>query len=260
MIKKVKRKLVSVLFSLGLTACGTNAPSEQEYGTLIFQDHFTDEQLHDYIVNNPDAIPGVTTQSGRYYAPIMDNEKDKTLHFNQFQGRLDARKVSFPFTIIVRNIGIETLDNPEAMPTHHKDTYIFAGVQIHSLDLQSRTSSHVVVGHRGEQYNTVEGKNTFEGYSWVTDVGANKAANGKADILIQGLEDHSLKVFWQVPNPQVGVLKDRWLPYNAHGKLPGDQPKYDDQVYVGLITYAQGSSGLPFAGTADSFSVYKPNQ
>ena len=41
------------------------------------------------------------------------------------------------------------------------------------------------------------------------------------------------------------------------GELPGDKPAYGEEVYVGLITYAAGKTGLPFAGTADRFQIYQ---
>lgn len=258
MLHKIKRKAVSVLFGMGLTACGTSAPVEKDFGTLVFQDEFTTNgPLSDYVVNNPDVLPLVEAKDGRYQAFLEDNTDDKTLHFNQSQGRLDAKKVRFPFTVVVRNIGIHKPDDVKLTPEHSDSTYVFAGLQVHSLNLDERVSSHVVVGHRGSHFNTVEGKNTVNGYSWVTDVGVDKALNGRADILIQGLEDKTLRVFWQVPNPKPGELKDRWIAYNAHAKLPGDAPAYGDEVYVGLITYAQGENGLPFVGTADSLSIYQ---
>jgi len=255
---KIKNKILTVLMGLGLTACGPNAPAADEYGQLIFEDDFTqDGGLQGYTVNNESALPKIQAQDGRYYAPVFDNPNDVTLHFNQKQGRLDAQKVTFPFTVVVRNIGIGLIDDSQAVPPHAGEPYIFAGVQVHTQDLNERTSAHVVVGHRGNHYSTVEGKNTLKGYSWVTDVGQNKVPDARADLLIQGLPDKTLKVFWQPPNLTPDATPDRWIAYNGQGHLPGDKPTFTDEVYVGLITYAAGDNGIPFVGTADSWHLYK---
>lgn len=254
-VQSLKRRCLSLLVSLGLTACSLSAPPPQDYGKLVFEDSFEGEgPLEGYTVNNADVLK-ITTKDGRYYAPIFDNTDDKTLHFNGAQGRLDAKLVSFPFTVVARNIGIGTVKDTQKMPPHSQHTYIFAGIQVHTKELEDRTSAHVVVGHRGGHFNTVEGKQTINGNSFVNDIGVNKATEGRADLLIQGLPDKSLKVFWQPANTT--GAKDRWIPYFGHGDLPGQTPAFSDEVYVGLITYGAGQKGLPFAGTADSFELFQ---
>jgi hypothetical protein len=47
--------------------------------------------------------------------------------------------------------------------------------------------------------------------------------------------------------------KDDWKPYKGTGKLSGPAPKFGQEVYVGLITYAVGETGVPFVGTCDAF-------
>lgn len=208
--------------------------------------------LVDYVTNNPDALPDVARVDGRYRANLDDNENDKTLHFNDAQGRLDAKAVTFPFEVIARNIGIGTQGDSQAPPAPSGDPYIFAGIQVHVLDLDEPTSSHVVVGHRGPTAFTIEGKNTVGGSSTQNDTGANTAPNGRADIRIVGNADRTLTVYWQTPNPSPGQQADDWTLYQGTGTLPGQAPAFGDTVYVGLITYAFGYGGIPFVGTCDA--------
>lgn len=206
-----------------------------------------------YTVNNPNSLPSVTRKDGRYNANLVNNANNITLHFNAYQGRLDAKIVSFPFEVIARNIGIGTQDDSQVAPQTFGSAYIFAGIQVHDLDLELRNSSHFVVGHRGSTSFTVEGKNTVNSSSSVNDEGALVAGLGRADIRIVGNADNTLTVYWQQPN--FTATPDNWLLYRNTGKLPGTAPVYDDTVYVGLITYAQGQTGVPFVGTCDSFEI-----
>ena len=205
-----------------------------------------------YTTNNADALPGVQRRDGRYRAPLVDNTDNVTLHYHQDQGRLDAKMVEFPFDVVVRNIGIGNHDLSQVAPVPNGSPYVFAGVQVHVPDLDDPNSSHVVVGHRGGTHFTIEGKNTRDGHSSVNDIGANTAPDGRADIRIVGNADRTLTVYWQTPNPSPGVQADDWNLYNGTGTLPGQAPDYPNAVYIGLITYAFGSNGVPFVGTADA--------
>ena len=205
-----------------------------------------------YTTNNPTALPDIARANGRYRANLIDNRSDVTLHFNNVQGRLDAKLVNFPFEYIARNIGIGTQADSQVPPASSGSPYIFAGIQVHVTDLDSRNSSHIVVGHRGSTYLTVEGKNTRNGISAVSDTGINTAANGRADIRIIGNANNTLTVYWQTPNLTGDSVNDNWMLYRGSGNLPGTAPTYGDSVYIGLITYAQGSTGLPFVGTCDA--------
>ncbi len=204
------------------------------------------------VTNNASALPIAGKKCDRYYAEVNDNTNDVTLHYHQSQGRLDAHLLSFPFEYIARNIGIGTLSDTQSAPSQNGNPYIFAGVQVHVTDLNSRNSSHVVIGHRGSTSFTIEGKNTVNGSSSVDDDGANVLPLGRGDIRIIGSVNRTLTVYWQQPNLSPEAQADTWQLYHGNGSLPGPTPLYGNDVYVGLITYASGHTGVPFIGTADS--------
>lgn len=204
-----------------------------------------------YTTARPEALPVVGRVDGRYRAELTDNTDNVTLHFHGDQGRLDAKLVTFPFDYTVRNIGIGTLADSQVAPNPSGSAYIFSGVQVHSADLDEAVSAHVVVGHRGSAKFTIEGKNTVNGNSRVNDIGGNTAPAGRADIRIVGNSDRSLTVYWQTPRSGA----DDWQLYRGTGALPGATAAFGPSVYIGLITYAYGSAGIPFVGTADGVEL-----
>lgn len=231
-------------------------PDEENNNPMGFVDDFDGSgALVNYITNNATALPQVTQSENRYHALLTDNTGNITLHFNEEQGRLDAKLLEFPFEFIARNIGIGTVEDSQTAPTSDNGPYIFSGVQVHVEDFNSINSSHVVVGHRGSAGFTIEGKNTLNGDSSVNDIGENTVPSGRADIRIVGNEDRTLTVFWQLPNMNYQIDSDSWTLYKGTGNLPGTPPDYGDSVYVGLITYAFGSTGIPFAGTCDTIQI-----
>lgn len=211
--------------------------------------------LIEYVTNNESALPEVGRVDGRYKAVLTNNTDNVTLHFNEDQGRLDAKSVSFPFEFIARNIGVGTLEDSQSAPSSSNNPYNFAGVQVHAADFSSINSSHVVVGHRGGTAFTVEGKNTLNGDSSVNDIGANTVPEGRADIRIRGNMDRTLTVSWQIPNLNYENAADNWVLYNNSGNLPGTPPDYGETVYIGLITYAFNNTGVPFVGTCDAIQI-----
>ncbi|MEO9870976.1 hypothetical protein [Ekhidna sp.] len=208
-----------------------------------------------YTTNNPEVLPNVGRRSGRYYAELIDNSDNQTLHYHEQQGRLDAKLVSFPFEFIARNIGIGTIEDSQVAPSASGEPFNFAGVQLHVLDLESPNSAHVVVGHRGSTSFTIEGKNTLNGNSSVNDIGINEVSDGRADIRIVGKDDNTVTVYWQLPNLNHADKEDNWTLYNGTGNLPGQAPTFGEEVYVGLITYAFYTTGVPFVGTCDQIEI-----
>ncbi|WP_456459094.1 hypothetical protein [Reichenbachiella sp.] len=251
--------LLILSFLLFVIACDSDEPDSNigdentEELSQLSDDFSGDGTLIDYVTNNASALPDVSRKNGRYHANLTSNTNNITLHYHEDQGRLDAKKLSFPFEFIARNIGIGTQEDSQTAPTSVNSPYIFCGVQVHVLNLETPSSSHVVVGHRGPTAFTIEGKNTSNGSSSVNDIGANTAPDGRADIRIVGNEDHTITVYWQTPNSTSG--EDDWTLYNGTGDLPGTAPIFEDEVYVGLITYAFELTGVPFVGTCDGIEI-----
>lgn len=253
--------IISLLFSISCSKDDETPPANDDNtdepdGETGFIDSFDGSgSLVDYTTNNASALPNVQQVDGRYRAELTDNANNQTLHFNEDQGRLDAKLVSFPFEFIARNIGIGTLEDSQTAPAHSGEPYNFAGVQVHVLDLDDPNSAHVVVGHRGPTGFTIEGKNTLNGSSSVNDIGANTVPEGRADIRIVGNEDRTISVYWQLPNLDAENVSDEWTLYNGSGDLPGNAPTFGSDVYVGLITYAFYTTGVPFVGTCDQIEI-----
>lgn len=222
----------------------------------FFVDSFdTDGPLIDYVTNNAFKLPNVASVSGRYKAILENNDSNITLHFHEDQGRIDAKLVAFPFEFTARNIGIGTLDDSQVAPTADNSPFVFAGIQVHDKDFNAVNSSHVVLGHRGNTGFTIEGKNTVNGQSRVNDIGPNTIPDGRGDIRLVGNEDKSITVYWQTPNLDYATTDDTWTLYNGTGILPGATPAYGNEVYIGLITYAFGTKGVPFVGTCDAIQI-----
>ncbi len=246
-----------------LSACsGDDDPSNDDPNeqpddtptTALTDDFDGNGPLIDYVTNNASALPDVQRVDGRYHAHLIDNSNNQTLHYHEDQGRLDAKLVEFPFEFIARNIGIGTPDDSQTASSPADDPYNFCGVQVHVTSLETPTSAHVVVGHRGPTHFTIEGKNTVNGVSAVNDIGANTVPEARADLRIVGNEDRTLTVYWQLPN--IGdASQDNWILYNGTGELPGEAPAFGESVYVGLITYAFYNTGLPFVGTCDAIDI-----
>lgn len=219
-----------------------------------------DGPLLGYTTNNAASLPDVARAGGRYRANLTDNTNNITLHFNGSQGRLDAKRVRFPFVYIARNIGVGTQADSQIAPSPNGNPYIFSGIQVHVTDLNARDSSHVVVGHRGSTHFTIEGKNTVSGNSSVNDDGFGVLPLGRADIRIEGTVERTLIVSWQSPNLTQIPANDSFQLYRGTGALPGQSPVYGEEVYIGLITYAFELGGLPFVGTCDAVEYLGPEE
>ncbi|MFY0685853.1 MAG: hypothetical protein JXQ90_01740 [Cyclobacteriaceae bacterium] len=246
----MKTLILSLIVIICITSCQDDDPTPNENEQLTFTDSFDGTgALNGYVTNNESSLPSVSQKNGRYYAELTDNSNNKTLHFHGDQGRLDAIKAQFPFEFVAIEIGIGMIDDELTAPGSSGDPYNFAGVQVHALDLSEPTSSHVVVGHRGGVSFTIEGKNTVNGSSSVDDIGFNKVPEGRANIRIVGNEDRTLTVYWQ------RIDETEWNLYNDTGNLPGPLPVFENEVYIGLITYAYGDTNIPFVGTCEEISL-----
>jgi len=260
---------ISVLDSNGASASqtvdvivqATPAPSQNTPVVYDFNCTSPLQPLVGFTTNNASALPNVGMRCGRYTAELTDNTNDVTLHFNDRQGRFDGVLLNFPFRVIARNLGIAPMNEPLLAHQFAGNAYNFVGLQVHQQDLNGLNSAHVVVGQRGGTLNTIEGKMTLNGSSVVTDIGDNALPTGRADLMIVGQVDGTLLVYWQQPNNSGKPSNDNWIAYqdytsNPPGTLPGSLPDWGgNSVYIGLITYAQGTNGVPFMGVMDSFEV-----
>jgi len=214
------------------------------------------EPLVGFTSNNVSALPNVGTKCGKYVAELTSNSNNKTLHFNQDQGRFDGVQVTFPFSVIARNVGTASMGDLNSHHSFDGSAFNFVGLQVHTLDLDNPNSAHLVVGQRGNVVDTIEGKMTYNGSSRQSDIGSNQLPDGRADLRIVGDASGNIKAYWQLPNLTNDILNDNWLSYGVDGDLPGTLPEWSGStVFVGLITYAYYSNGLPFIGVADSLEV-----
>ena len=252
---------VNTLETVNVTVIANQPPSQNTPAVYDFECSTPLQPLVGFTTNNASALPDVGMRCGRYTAELLDNTGDRTLHFNNQQGRFDGVLLSFPFRVIARNLGIAPMNQPDTAHQPIGTAYNFAGIQVHQQDLNGLNSAHVVVGQRGGTVNTIEGKMTLNGTSSVTDIGDSALPDGRADLMIVGQSDGSLLVYWQQPNLTGNPINDSWIAYddyltNPPGVLPGDLPDWGvGNIYVGIITYAQGTNGVPFMGVLDSFEV-----
>lgn len=200
---------------------------------------------------NSAAVPVVGKRCGKYYAEITDNTSSRTLFYHGWQGRLDGVTVKYPATATLYNVGVGTLDNPEGVYSVSGQAYMFAGLQVHHVDFNNINSAHMVVGQRGNRGLVVEGKHTLNGDSEVDDTGPNSLPGGRADIRLELDAQGLITAYWKV----AGATD--WQLYNGTGNFPGPAPDLGDsgEVVIGIITYAQGSTGLPFVGVADRLVI-----
>lgn len=193
----------------------------------------------------------VGREGGRYRAHLKDNTDDVTLHFNTDVGRGDYKTVTFPFEVIAHNIGIGTVADSQDDVPNAGLAYVFCGIKVEEIG-DRLTSAHAVVGHRGGQFgnsNTIESKNTIDGSSSVDDAGDGVLTNTRADLRIVGTEGRDLVLYYREPGGE------EWTLYNGTGDFAGIDATFSESVYIGLITYASGTTQVPFVGTCDAFEL-----
>jgi len=242
----------ATLNALALTASGALTLPALTMGGSGFLDTFGGSGDLDpsWIELSPTDLPDVTQTSGRYRANLQSNTSDITLWFNAFRGRADYQAVTFPFEIIALNVGIGTVGDSQTAPPTTSTPILFCALNVNFGTLATNEDwSQLGVGHRGSDATfTLEGKNTISNSSSVTDEGTNAAPLARADLRVVG-ESNSLTWYYREPGDVT------WILYNGTGDLPGTEPTFPDDVFVGLVTYAQNTTGVPFVGTCDSFQI-----
>lgn len=216
--------------------------------------------LQNYTTHNSAAVASVGRVSGRYVAEIPSNDANASLWYNADDGRLDYRELTWPFRIIIRNVGIgNTSADTQTSPDLTSEPYMFCGYHINN-DLSSPTNAyrHMVVGSRGPAGGgvggrTVEVKTNASGSSSVSDVGQDALSGTRADLMIIGHANKTTNWYWQEPNSDPirdgGATADSW----TEATMPGSEPSWNDTVYAGPVTYAfELYSGPAFVGTADA--------
>lgn len=193
------------------------------------------------------ALPNVTQANGRYLAQLDDNTDDVTLFYHNDTGRLDSRRMKpgSEFICINVGIGVSAADTQTAPPTTG-DPYNFCGWHFNGdLDNPAAYSAHVVAGHRGGVFRTIESKITTNGVSIVADEGfAPLGSIARADMRFVMALDGTLYAYYRA-----ALSSDPWIAISWPG---GSEPVFPNGCDAGLITYAAGSQGVPFVGTADS--------
>ena len=187
--------------------------------------------------------------AGRYRAHIQTGENDfnETRWFHLERGRGDFKLLTFPFDVVARNVGVGTVADSQVNPPE-ADVVLLCGLIVHSSNLADDDWSFAVVGHRGTFNNTIETKHTLNGVSVIGDIGDDGLSGTRCDLRIVGQADGVVRAYYQ----EVGTSPDSW----TEAPIPGPQPDYGSQAYVGLITYASSTGGIPFVGTCDELQDY----
>lgn len=195
-----------------------------------------------------DNITPIGRVNGRYRAELINSDSDATLFFNSNYGRGDYKTVTWPFEIIVRNVGVGTTANSQLAATAGGQ-YAFCGIQVRNTG--DNDYAHVVIGHRGGFPDFgIEAKQTISNTSTVEAEAGGTFTQARGDIRIVGSAGKDITVYYQ----DNGTTPDSWTLFSGDGDLPGTDVTFDDTVYVGLITYADDFS-TAFVGTADSIEL-----
>ncbi len=223
-------------------------------GSNSFDDNFEGSgALQGWYAFQPERLPGISQTNGRYLAEVDDNTGDITLWFNGNTGAGHFRFMAPGTEIIVRNIGIgvSPADTQTAPPTTG-DPYAFGGLHFNE-DLSNPTnfSAHIVAGHRGGVFRTIETKVTTSGVSAVADEGFNALGATIARCDMRAYLDPAgfLYIYYRAPNSSDPWIEAAW---------PGARPQFASGCQAGIIPYAAGTTGLPFVVTADSVHEVRP--
>jgi hypothetical protein len=212
-----------------------------------------------YTTQNPTAITELGRVADRYRARVPAGDASATTFFDADEGRLDAKQVAWApgdrWEVIYRNVGIGTAaDSQVPLPTTG-DPFAFCGWHVNDdLSNATQNSAHVVVGHRGPEHNTIEGKVTVGGNSSVRALGLDALLTSRCDIRIVGRNVAGVKsitVYWRNVGDTAWTLYDDG--FNPAGTI-GTLPTFGDVVWMGPITY--GFETVPeFVGTIDAIEA-----
>jgi hypothetical protein len=220
--------------------------------------------LDGWVAYNAAAIPTVQEVDERYRALVSDNTADITLWLDNAAGRGDYLEIPRGTRLIFRNIGIGTPADSQATPPVVGDPYNFSGPQLNGDPWGSPASQsqHVVVGYRGNTTfgdgRTIEGKTTVAGSSSINSLastlGDDALVGTRADILLDFKDDGTTEWSWQEPNLTGDASLDSFTVY----AMPGPAQTFGPTAFVGIISYAFGTDGLPFVGTCDAVELSNP--
>jgi hypothetical protein len=287
---------------LNLGFAGSAANPEDENHANTFASGGTLEELVGYNVHGGPNDPGgspldvldgdfgsktyleVGKKNNKYHAVINSNANDVTLHFHAEQGRLDSKRIDFPFTYVAKNIGIALTSDQSTYETYETNQFAFCGVQVHAYGtgdttthtLDDTESIHMVIGHRGSSAQScIEGKQTSSDASSVEDEGTDTIGTGvtRCDMRLRGLwSDTNSR--WYVECAYRAVGTSTWTLYGAGDAQNGREGASSGEIwsgasnvnecdfssgeaYIGLITYAQSTTGVDglWCGTCDEITL-----
>lgn len=225
--------------------------------------------LGSHWLNYQSSVQTVDRQSGYMEADVDDNTADVTLWYNTDRGRMDYQRVRFPTgavpnEYIFYNIGVGPVGTPRDDLSYSANQFSFAGLIVHDATTSTNAYMFSVVGHRGTlAQSTIEIKSTVAtggGTSYVDDEGTDVFGTGvtHGDLAVELRNDGSAKFKYK------DVSSSTWTYINSGtGLTPGaptvppDLGTGGDEVLVGFISYASGTTGIPWVGSADSFDVFE---
>ncbi len=88
-----------------------------------------------FVTNNAGSLPTVGIKCGRYTAELTNNANNITLHYHSRQGRFDGVLVTYPFSAVLRNVGVSPLNQPKENHQHSSSAFMFSGPQVMMLIL-----------------------------------------------------------------------------------------------------------------------------
>jgi hypothetical protein len=207
----------------------------------------------------------VARSNNRYRALVTGHPNNQsTTFYHADYGRGDYKELSFPFDVVVTNVGIGDPSNSQQAPIAQdgegRRRYAFAGLIIRNKAndaIRNFDYAFAVIGYRNTTQAVLEAKQTISNHSGVS-FASNVAQTGvtRADIRVVGHANRTLTLYHRPTGTTA------WNLYRGDGVFPlsgGQNVAFDQNVYIGLVTYAwmnsQSMAFTPFVGTADSIEL-----